>query len=101
MNRKERRKCGAEKPKSYTMTEDEIKKIKRQACDEAIQTALILMMGLPCLTLIDKFNFNREQLSRLMDGVMLWYESVQNGEVTLEEIVTVVEEESGYSVIMR
>lgn len=99
MNRQQRRKSKSERPKVYTLNEDQIARMKKEAADEAIQTALILMLGLPCLTLQDKFGFTSNDLQIFMDNVMLWYESVQEGEIELSEIMATLEEETGFKVI--
>lgn len=100
MNRQNRRKNGTKgKAKTYTLTDDQIRQLKKDATEEAIQTAFILMMGIPCLTLRDKFGFGSERLTRFMDTSMMWYESVQNGEVTLDEILKTIKEETGFDVV--
>ena len=56
MNRAERRKSGIkESVKTYTLNDLQIKQIKDDAVKEAIDTAFILMLGLPVMIIHDKY----------------------------------------------
>ena len=50
------------KTPTYNLTEQQISDIKKQASKEAIEVAWTLMLGLPCMPLLDKFNFTNEEL---------------------------------------
>ncbi len=125
LNRKQRRKAGiAEKPKTYNMTEAQIEKIKADAVREAnaeiqrlrdenealrltlmkrkseimakaVHDAFMLFMSIPVMVLHDKFGFGKIRFDRFMNYVLIWYESVQNGEFTIEHIVEIAENVSG------
>ena len=103
MNRAERRKnkLSAEKPKTYVLTEDQINKMKRDAINEATFKAFMMFMSVPVMVLHDKFGFGESRLSRFMDYVLVWYESVQNGETPLTELVKVAEKECGIHITGR
>ena len=104
LNRKQRRKAGiTEKPKTYNMTEAQIEKIKADAVREAepkirakaVHDAFMLFMSIPVMVLHDKFGFGKIRFDRFMNYVLIWYESVQNGEFTIEHIVEIAESVSG------
>lgn len=125
LNRKQRRKAGiTEKPKTYNMTEAQIEKIKADAVREAnaeiqrlraenealrltlmkrkseimakaVHDAFMLFMSIPVMVLHDKFGFGKIRFDRFMNYVLIWYESVQNGEFTIEHIVKIAESVSG------
>lgn len=125
LNRKQRRQAGiTEKPKVYTMTEAQIEKIKADAVREAnaeiqrlraenealrltlmkrkaevmakaVHDAFMLFMSIPVMVLHDKFGFGKIRFDRFMNYVLMWYESVQNGEFTIEHIVEIAESVSG------
>ena len=125
LNRKQRRQAGiTEKPKVYTLTEAQIEKIKADAVREAnaeiqrlraenealrltlmkrkaeimakaVHDAFMLFMSIPVMVLHDKFGFGKIRFDRFMNYVLIWYESVQNGEFTIEHIVEIAESVSG------
>lgn len=101
MNRAEYRRSQRYKNPTYTYTQDQIDEIKRRAAEEAMITATILMFGIPCLSCRDLFGFGRKRLERLMDKNLFWLKSVNDGEVGLDEILKVIEEETGYHVTQR
>ena len=96
MNRAERRRSARqEKPKTYVLTEDQINQIKRDAVNEATRKAFLMFMAIPVMVLHDKFGFGKLRLGRFMDYVLIWYESVQNNETQLMELVKIAEKECG------
>lgn len=125
MNRKQRRKTGVtEKPKVYNLTEAQIEKIKADAVREAnaeiqrlraenealrltlmkrkaevmakaVHDAFLLLLSIPVMVLHDKFGFGKIRFDRFMNYVLMWYESVQSGETTIEHIVEIAESVSG------
>ena len=100
MNRAERRKQGksAPKPKTYVLTEDQINQMKLDAVNVATRRAFLMLMSIPVMILHDKFGFGKQRLSKFMDWVLVWYESVQNNETKLIELVRVAEGECGIKV---
>ena len=84
MGRADRRKAGiAEKPKTYVMTDAQLKKIKDDAKKEMFLTALCI----PILVLHDKFNFTEDQFSDFIASCLTWMKCVDDGEVKMSEIV--------------
>jgi hypothetical protein len=105
-NRAERRRAekAAKKPPAvYHLTQDQIDKmineavenalkdLKVKAVDEATRTAFKMFMSIPTMVLHDKFGFGQIRQDRFMRYCMIWYESIQNGETTLKEVVEIAE----------
>jgi hypothetical protein len=101
MNRAERRKnkLSAEKPKTYVLTKDQIEQMKRDAVIEATRKAFLMFMSIPIVVLHDKFGFGVQRLSKLMHYALSWYESVQEGETDILELVKVAEKECGIQIM--
>jgi len=100
-NRAERRRQKRqEKPKVYTLTQDQIDQMKKDAANEATEKAFRMFMSIPLMVLHDKFGFGRIRGSRFMDYALIWFESVQNGETSLAEVMKIAEDLTGVRVIM-
>ena len=101
MNRAERRRSGKQqaKPKNYVLTEDQINKMKMDAVQEATRRAFLMFLSIPIMVLRDKFGFGKIRLGRLMHYCLIWYESVQNNETKMMELVKIAENECGISVL--
>lgn len=100
MNRQERRKQKIPvKPKTYTLTDQQIAKLKADAVKEASEKAFVAMLGLPLLTLRDEFDFEREELERFMDKLISEYECFDQGYVSLGDLKRVIKEETGLKVL--
>ena len=101
MNRAERRRSARqqEKPKTYVLTEDQINKMKMDAVNEATRRAFMMFLSIPVMILRDKFGFGKQRLTRFMDYALIWYEAVQNNEVSLLELVKVAKDECGIDTI--
>lgn len=99
MNREERRKNGnKDKPKTYTLTDEQLKAIVDDAIDEASNKAFGMMLGLPLIVLRDTFGFGKERLTRFMDGLLYQYDSFDKDYIALEDLTKTIEEETGYKV---
>lgn len=99
MNRHQRRKAGIkEKAKTYTLTDQQIRKLKEDAVKEASEKAFVAMLGLPLLTLRDEFDFEKDGLERFMDRLLLKYECFDKGYVSLEDLKQVIKEETGVEI---
>lgn len=103
MNRAERRRSARqeEKPRTYVLTDDQIEKIKRDAAHEATHKAFVMFLSIPVMVLHDKFGFGKTRLSRFMDYVLIWFESVYDNETQLRELIKVAEEECGIQITDR
>lgn len=82
----------------YNLTLQQIEDIKRQAVDESVATALVLMLGLPAMVLTDKRGFTSEDIDEVVDDVLDLYDSFQRGYLTLDDIHNTLREEHGLSI---
>jgi len=102
MNRAERRRLAKsaqkEKEKTYVLTQSQIEEIKRDAVNEATRKAFLMFLSIPVMVLHDKFGFGKQRLGKLMHYCLIWYESVQNNETKLMELVKIAENECGIKV---
>ena len=95
MNRAERRRLGrTEKPKTYTLTDVDIQRIKSAATADAFK----MLMAIPMMVLNDRFRFDRIQMDDFVHYSMGWATDVQNGVVTLKEVLDLCEEETGLKI---
>lgn len=95
MNRAERRRLGkTEKPKTYTLTDAEIRRIKNDAVSDAFK----MLLSIPMLVLNDRFRFDQFQMDEFVHYSMGWATDVQNGVVSLQEVVKLCEEETGLKI---
>lgn len=96
MNRAERRKQGksAPKPKTYVLTQDQIDQIKKEAADEAFK----LLIAVPATVLHDKFGFGRIRLDRFFHYMFGWVEDIQNGIVSIHDVLEICEKEAGITI---
>lgn len=102
MNRAERRRNAVtSKPKTYVLTEDQITKLKQEAAFEATRRAFLMFMAIPIMVLHDKFGFGRQRLERFLDYALIWFDSVQNNETPLVELVKIAEKECGIKVLQK
>ena len=114
-NRAERRRQEKAAQKAsvvYHLTQEQIDKMISEAVEkamtgvkeEAVNVALLktfqMFMCIPATVLHDKFGFGQVRMDRFMHYVMMWYESLQNGEVTMAEIRKMAEEATGVKVIL-
>lgn len=103
MNRAERRRLAKsaqkEKEKTYVLTQAQIDEMKMEATNEATRKAFLMFLSIPVMVLHDKFGFGKRRLEKLMHYCMVWYESVQNGETKLLELVKIAENECGIKVL--
>lgn len=96
MNRAERRrsKRTAEKPKTYVLTADQIEQMKA----DAIGQAFGMLLAIPNLVLHDKFGFGQVRLDRFNHYAFGWSKAVQKGEVSMDALLKLCEEETGYTI---
>lgn len=102
MNRAERRRSARQqtaKTKTYVLTEEQIEEMKRDAVHTATRRAFLMFMSIPVMILHDKFGFGKQRLGKFMDYALIWYESVQNDETHLLELVKIAKDECGIDTI--
>lgn len=95
MNRAERRRNQKQKDPVYNLKQSDIDKIKKDASNEAIDKAFIIMCSLPCMVLRDKYGFGEKRMKQFMDHLMELYDSFNTGYVTFEDLLTTLKEEVG------
>ena len=64
-------------------------KIKKEATEDAVNTAMVLMLTLPLKVLIDNYWTSKEQLEQIpdfTDKVIEYYEKWQNGELDIDKL---------------
>ena len=86
------------KKRVYTLTEDDIERIKQDATNEAMSKAYVLMLGIPSKVLRDKFGYGSVRLERFTDGCFDYYDSFQKGDITLQDCLDCLKDECGISI---
>lgn len=86
------------KKRVYTLTEDDIERIKQDATNEAMNKAFVLMLGIPSMVLRDKFGYGSVRLERFTDGTFDYYDSFQKGNITLQDCLDCLKDECGISI---
>lgn len=68
--------------------EDELEKIKQQATDDAVNTAMILLLTLPLEVLMDHYwtKSYAKRIPKFTAHVLEYYERWQNGELDMEKL---------------
>ena len=69
--------------------QSELDRIKKEATEEAVNTAMVLMLTLPLKVLIDNYWTSKEQLEQIpdfTDKVIEYYEKWQNGELDIDKL---------------
>ena len=105
MTRAERRRANREKAKSnktYNLNREQIKGIRDQATNEAVDTAFKLMLCIPVMVIHDHYaDLMRKEVDgksrgeRLSDMILDLYDSYEKGYVTLDELEDCLWEEAG------
>lgn len=96
MNRSQRRTQGVKtKPKTYTLTDEQIAKIREDERGKCLDTAFILMMAIPVTVMHDKNGWGSKRLERFTDQVLDLYEAFDQGYVTFEDLTNTLEAETG------
>lgn len=85
------------KEKVYTLTESEIRKIRKDAVDEAF----IMLLAIPVIAARDVFGAGKIRLSRFLDIALGWYEGVVQGTVRLRDLLSVLRDETGLDIVVE
>lgn len=89
MNRAERRRSGVKgKVRTYTLTDVEIAKIKQEAIDEAINTAMTLLFVLPMEVLMDNFwkKTYAKKIPEFTEYLLEYYRMWQDNELDINKM---------------
>lgn len=105
MTRAEMKRAAREEKKrktaTYNLTQDQLdamvkekigkdlERIKKEATDEAINTAMVLLLTLPLEVLMDHYwkKTYAKKLPEFLDYVLEYYEKWQDGELDMDELV--------------
>lgn len=68
--------------------QSELDKIKKEATEDAVNTAMVLMLTLPLKVLMDDYwsGEQLEQIPEFTDKVIEYYEKWQNGELDIDKL---------------
>lgn len=108
MGRAERRKAGiTAKPKTYVLTDADIQRIKDEIKREiekeveqgAVDKAFIMLLGIPVLVIRNQLGFGKTRITRFVESMMGWYESICDGTVAMKEVIDVLHEEADMDII--
>lgn len=98
MNRAERRRNGkTAKPKTYVLTEEQIRQMKVDATEDAFR----MLLSIPVTVLHDKFGFDQVDMDKFMHYAFGWVEGVQKNEVTLNELLEICKNEAGITLVEK
>lgn len=91
---------GIEKSKAqkvYTLTQAQIDAMKKEAVDEAVSTAFLLMLSIPVMILHDKYwvKTASKKLPKFVDECLDLWDSYNKGYVELEDLKDVLWNEGG------
>lgn len=98
MNRSERRRQERSTTKSqatYTLTQEQIDKIKRDATEVATKRAFTIMLGFPMMVMRDKHRYGKNRMERFVNDVLDVYDSYAKDYVSLEDLHDVITKETG------
>ena len=68
--------------------QSELDKVKKEATEDAVNTAMVLMLTLPLKVLMDDYwsGEQLEQIPEFTDKVIEYYEKWQNGELDIDKL---------------
>lgn len=98
MNRSEKRRQDrllSKQTKTYTLTQEQIDKIKEEATMAATRRAFAIMLGMPMMVLRDQFGFGKKRLSLFTDKVFDIYEAYEDDRLSLVDMHKTIESETG------
>lgn len=83
------------KEPTYGLSVSQIEALKQRAVQEAVSESLTLMMAISVMVLMDKHNFDQEQLGTVVTQIVEKFEAYQEGYFTMEDARRVIQEEAG------
>lgn len=105
--RRQKRKA-EEKKRVYTLTYDDIVRLKKEAAREAMDVAFVCMLAIPCLTMHDVFGFGKTRLTRMMDSFMTKYDCFMDDfdkkgdeRFDFDAMIKIVKDETGYDILKK
>lgn len=107
MNRADRRKAGIKtKEQTYVLTRSQIEQMKKDCVKDAVDSAMVLMFGLPVMVIHDHWSelTKRSKISkeeRFTDILIRLYKHFDNDDFTLDDVREVLEKECGIKINER
>lgn len=101
MNRAERRRLEKQgktvrKEPVLSMRASDLERIKSEAREEAVDTAMVLLLGIPIKVLRDKYGWGmKKRLPEFAEALLEVYSDFSEGDMTLEEFRELIYEECG------
>lgn len=101
MNRAERRRLEkqgktVQKEPVLSMRASDLERIKSEAREEAVDTAMVLLLGIPIKVLRDKYGWGmKKRLPEFAEALLEVYSDFCEGDMTLEEFRELIYEECG------
>lgn len=101
MNRKQRRLA---QKKGFQVTpepvfnfkQSDIKRIKQEATEQAVNTAMTLLLGIPVKVLKEKYGWGmKKRLPEFCQAMLDTYDEFSGGDLTLEEFAELIYQECG------
>ncbi len=85
------------------INEIELNKIKEEITEEILKKSFILMLSIPTMVLHDKYAYltrkvdekGRNRIERFVDLCLDNYEMIMSNNVSIEELIKILKEESG------
>ena len=80
----------------FNMKQSDIKKIKQEASEKAVNTAMILLLGIPVKVLKEQYGWGmKKRLPEFCEEMIDVYTDFSNGDLTLEQFADLIYQECG------
>lgn len=89
------------KTPTYNCTYEQIQGYIKQGYNQAIRDAANYSMAVPMLILRDEFGFGKQRLLKFHEAFLDLYDAINKKEFDLQEIVAVINEETGVKIVER
>lgn len=80
----------------FNMKQSDIKKMKQEATEQAVDAAMILLLGIPVKVLKEKYGWGmKKRLPEFCEAMIDVYTDFSNGDLTLEQFADLIYQECG------
>lgn len=80
----------------FNMKQSDIKKMKQEATEQAVDAAMILLLGIPVKVLKEKYGWDmKKRLPEFCEAMIDVYTDFSNGDLTLEQFADLIYQECG------
>ena len=83
------------KTPTYNLNWDDIQRMKKEAYDEAVGTAITLLLSIPVKVVAERYDWSPEDVQGFCSDILEEYERFDEGDLTLEELQQYVFEHCG------